>query len=434
MKKKYLTRNKNYNDLDIFVSKTEKSDKKVIFKTVQENQDIQKNTLSEKRKKNFLNLFQQHMKDKNGNKKNNSTKILFFNKDFRNNIKNVNLNLKSTRYTLSLKSVFENQKKTKEFNKGTKIFLNNIIKIDKPKLLKLLNRDIINIKRRNHLSFTPQNDQRKNDDYIFDKSTSSRMNTDNRLNKNKFNTEDNKDKENKISDKKMHFLKTFIKFPKIKLNFPLELPNSIRADKQEMKDKVNLYYFRDEKLKSKLRKALYFELNSYEYDDEKYNEYKKSIENYMNYINDIYIIPHIKNRFLYSKPIYDPRQINKILFSKNLINKEDAQGLNKFLINNMKKEEIEKEKMKQREKKMKELSSSNNYLQKLCLDYEDEDFPKMTSDEVVEISDFFERNIGYKSVTFASNKLKKVVYKESKNMSKKEKFNITKKTNVMLNT
>jgi hypothetical protein len=321
-----------------------------------------------------------------------------------------------------------------EFNKGTKIFVNNIIKIDKPKLLKLLNRDLIKIKSRNKFSLFSENAQKVDDDYIFDKSTSSRMHTDNRLNKNKYNTEDDSGKEKKTMNKKNYFLKTFVKFPKIHLNFPLELPNSITSDKQEMKDKVNLYYFRDEKLKAKLRKALYFELNSYEYNDGKYNEYKKSIENYTNYIYDIYLIPHIKNRFLYSKAIYEPRKINQILLSKNLINKEDAKGLNKFLINNITKEETEIEKMKQKEKKMKELSTSNNYLQKLCLDYEDEDFPQMTSDEVVEISDFFEKNIDYKSVTFASNKLKNVVYKESKNISKKDKGFISKKTNFMINT
>ena len=434
MKKKYLTRNKNYNDLNIFISKTEKSDKKIIFKTVQENQDIQKNTSKENGKKKYLNLFLQHMKGKKENKKNNSTKIIFFNKDFHNKIKNFNLNLNSSKHNYSLKSVNENLKKTMEFNKGTKIFVNNIIKIDKPKLLKLLNRDLIKIKSRNKFSLFSENDQKVDDDYIFDKSTSSRMHTDNRLNKNKYNTEDDSGKEKKTMNKKNYFLKTFVKFPKIHLNFPLELPNSITSDKQEMKDKVNLYYFRDEKLKAKLRKALYFELNSYEYNDGKYNKYKKSIENYTNYIYDIYLIPHIKNRFLYSKAIYEPRKINQILLSKNLINKEDAKGLNKFLINNITKEETEIEKMKQKEKKMKELSTSNNYLQKLCLDYEDEDFPQMTSDEVVEISDFFEKNIDYKSVTFASNKLKNVVYKESKNISKKDKGFISKKTNFMINT
>ena len=111
--------------------------------------------------------------------------------------------------------------------------------------------------------------------------------------------------------------------------------------------------------------------------------------------------------------------MNQILFSKNIINKEDAKSINRYLINNMKKEEIEEEKIKQREKKMKELAATNNYLQKLCLDYEDEDMPKLTSDEIVELGDFFEKTIDYKCVKFASDKLKNIVYKESKNMYKK---------------
>ena len=39
----------------------------------------------------------------------------------------------------------------------------------------------------------------------------------------------------------------------------------------------------------------------------------------------------------------------------------------------------------------------------------------MTSDEMVELDDFFGKNSVYKAVTFASRKLKNVVYKESKN-------------------
>ena len=37
----------------------------------------------------------------------------------------------------------------------------------------------------------------------------------------------------------------------------------------------------------------------------------------------------------------------------------------------------------------------------------------MTSDEIVEITDFFEKNINYNFVTFANNKLKNIVYKVS---------------------
>ena len=322
------------------------------------------------------------------------------------------------RYNDSLYNTTYNRLKTIKFSRKSKIFLNDIIKINKPNLLSLLNRDILKKDSQiNKEGFQAQytamsTDKNKiNDDYIFEKSTSSRINLDNQKNKNKnirYNTINNSEIDNLNA-----FRKTFLKFPKIKLSFPLQMSNYETSDKKEMKDKINQNYFADEKLKKKLKKALYFDLNSSDDDFGKYSEYKKSKENYINYIYDINIVPHIKNRFLYSKPIYESRKINTILFSKNLINKEDAKSLNRFLINNMRKEEIEKEKIKERERKMKELSATNNYLQKLCLDYEDENFPKMTSDEVVEITDFFEKNINYNFVTFANNKLKNIVYKVS---------------------
>ena len=445
MKKKILTRNKNNNDLNIFLSKRVQSEKKVIFKTVQESQDLKNNPQREARKNKYLNIFLHHMNARKRNKKNNSTKILIFKKDFKKKNNDINSSIISSKHDHSLRNIIDKQKMTKEFNKGSKLFINNIIRINKPKLLGLLNRNLINIKAKTLqtcYSSIPSRDKKLSDDYFFDKSTSTRINNENKINKNninsykRYNTENNfvKEKENKIQENKSNFLKTFKKFPKIHLNFPFQLPNSINSDKKEMRDKVNILFFKDEKLKTKLRKALYFELNFFKYDNDNYNEYKKSTENYINYIYDINIIPHIKNKFLYSKTEYEPRKINKILFSKNLINKEDAKSLNKFIINNMKKEEEETKKKKQKEKKMKELSISNNYLQKLCLDIEDEEFPKMTSDEVVELSDFFGKIIHYKSVTFASKKLKSVVYKESKYKSYKNDINIHKRTNFPINT
>ena len=207
--------------------------------------------------------------------------------------------------------------------------------------------------------------------------------------------------------------------------------NSIEFDKQETLDKINTECFRDEKLKRKLRKALHFEINSFEYDNGKYIEYQNSLENYINYIYDINIIPHIKNKFLYNKPIYDQRKINQMLISKNAINKEDAKSLNRHIINSIKKEELDNEKMKNHLKKMKELSKSNNYLQKLCLEYEDEDMPRLTSDEMVELSDFFGKNINYKFVNFATNKLKNVVYQESKNNLKRNKEHTVRFTKII---
>ena len=418
MKKKILTRNNNNNDLNLFLSTSDKSQKKITFNIDKERPDKQINPKTKIKKQKYLNIFLKNLNNKKKYNSNEPTKIIILNgEDYKSkNKSNVNLNIQ--RYNDSLYNTTYNRLKTIKFSRKSKIFLNDIIKINKPTLLSLLNRDILKKDSQiNKEGFQAQytamsTDKNKiNDDYIFEKSTSSRINLDNQKNKNKnirYNTINNSEIDNLNA-----FRKTFLKFPKIKLSFPLQMSNYETSDKKEMKDKINQNYFADEKLKKKLKKALYFDLNSSDDDFGKYSEYKKSKENYINYIYDINIVPHIKNRFLYSKPIYESRKINTILFSKNLINKEDAKSLNRFLINNMRKEEIEKEKIKERERKMKELSATNNYLQKLCLDYEDENFPKMTSDEIVEITDFFEKNINYNFVTFANNKLKNIVYKVS---------------------
>ena len=441
MKKRNLTKNKNYNNLNILFQNQDKSENKIIFKTVQENNESQNNQLNEAKKKKYVNLFLNHMKNKNNNNNENPTKLLLFNNDSQKLNQKIYLNTSrhnqnTSRHNHSIKNIIlDNQKTTREYNKSSSIYINNIIKINKPKLLRLLNKNLLNKKDKEksygkikpRFSFIPQNYIYTNPDYVFNKSTSSRLYSDKQITKNAFsennryNTENiseknrEKDKENILKENLNALAKTFIKFPKIQLNFPSIFPNSIPPDKQEEIDTVNLEYFKDEKLKAKLKKALYYELNAFEYDNTKYIEYQNSPENSINFIYDINIIPHLKNKFLYNKTTYEPRKINNILFSKNAINKESAKYLNRFIINNMKKKELEEERMKEKEKKMKELSISNNYLKSLCLDYEDEDFPKMTSDEMVELDDFFGKNSVYKAVTFATRKLKNVVYKESKN-------------------
>ena len=104
---------------------------------------------------------------------------------------------------------------------------------------------------------------------------------------------------------------------------------------------------------------LYYEINSFDYDNGLYWEYKKSMPNYINFIYDINLLPHLKNKFLYSKPLSKQTQINDIIFNRNVIRKEVAQALNRYVINNIRKKIIEKEEQKKREKKLRELSKSN---------------------------------------------------------------------------
>ena len=446
MKKKILTRNKNYNDLNVFIQNRDKSEKKIIFKTVQ---DKDNNIFSENNKENYFNSIFYHLKTKKTNNADNFTQMILSNNDFRKN-ESTNFKTNSSRcyHNHSLRNLLNNKYHIKEFSPCSRIFVRSMVKINKPNLLKLLNRDLINSKKsetskrniKSRLSFIPTSKERALDEFIFDKSTTSRISNDKKINKNFFKDINNKykikhnftnDEEETNNKNQKDFIKSLKKFPKINISFPLQSMNSIEFDKQETLDKINTECFRDEKLKRKLRKALHFEINSFEYDNGKYIEYQNSLENYINYIYDINIIPHIKNKFLYNKPIYDQRKINQMLISKNAINKEDAKSLNRHIINSIKKEELDNEKMKNHLKKMKELSKSNNYLQKLCLEYEDEDMPRLTSDEMVELSDFFGKNINYKFVNFATNKLKNVVYQESKNNIKRNKEHTVRLTKII---
>ena len=446
MKKKILTRNKNNNDLNLFIQNRDKSEKKIIFKTVQ---DKDNNIFSENNKENYFNSIFYHLKTKKTNNADNFTQMILSNNDFRKN-ESTNFKTNSSRcyHNHSLRNLLNNKYHIKVFSPFSRIFVRSMVKINKPNLLKLLNRDLINSKKsetskrniKSRLSFIPTNKERALDEFIFDKSTTSRISNDKKINKNFFKDINNKykikhnftnDEEETNNKNQKDFIKSLKKFPKINISFPLQSMNSIEFDKQETLDKINTECFRDEKLKRKLRKALHFEINSFEYDNGKYIEYQNSLENYINYIYDINIIPHIKNKFLYNKPIYDQRKINQMLISKNAINKEDAKSLNRHIINSIKKEELDNEKMKNHLKKMKELSKSNNYLQKLCLEYEDEDMPRLTSDEMVELSDFFGKNINYKFVNFATNKLKNVVYQESKNNIKRNKEHTVRLTKII---
>ena len=47
---------------------------------------------------------------------------------------------------------------------------------------------------------------------------------------------------------------------------------------------------------------------------------------------------------------------------------------------------------------------------KLYLEEKDEDLPELTSEEAVELNDYFGKNIDYKFVRIASGKLRKIVY------------------------
>ena len=49
---------------------------------------------------------------------------------------------------------------------------------------------------------------------------------------------------------------------------------------------------------------------------------------------------------------------------------------------------------------------------KLYMEHKDEDLPDLTSEEIVELNDYFGKNIDYKSLKIANDRLRRIVYNE----------------------
>ena len=224
----------------------------------------------------------------------------------------------------------------------------------------------------------------------------------------------NNDENIEVINSARNLLKQFKKFPKLKIKSPLEFPNSIYIDKQELRDKVNFDYYKDEYMRKIIRKSLYYDINSFDVDNGLYSEFHKSIPNFINYICDINILPHIKNKLLYSRIIKGNQTLNEIDIDRNIISKEVSEAINRHIINNIRKAALEKEEKKKREKRIRNISSINKMIVKLYLEKNNEDLLELTSEKVVEINDYFGKNIDYKFVNIAQDKIKNAIYKDER--------------------
>ena len=63
-----------------------------------------------------------------------------------------------------------------------------------------------------------------------------------------------------------------------------------------------------------------------------YLDFKKSITNRVNYFEDIFMIPHLKNNFSLSKPFDDLIALNEKLRNRNLLHRQVALSMNKICI------------------------------------------------------------------------------------------------------
>jgi hypothetical protein len=450
-KKISLSRNREHNGLNAFLSSLKKEEKKTAFKTTQNNSlkipKLMNRYLRDLNKKEINIIFSVKDYDKIIKKKYNNdySKLSRFILIDDSDSKLTSPISNTIRYNHSIQRFKHNNYTIRKYRESTSYsgYGHNIIKLNKPYLLKLLDKQLIDkalkLKESSTQSLNPTtctstiNNLNKYY-YLYQQ-----QNLNKYYNYTIYKNENENDKSysskkylltknDKISNLKelytynnnqyINLIKSFKKLSKKRISFPLEYPNSLSFDKMELRDKIKLDYFNDEKMNRKIRKALYYSLNAFEQDNGNYSEYKNSIQHYINFICDINIIPHIKNKFFYyKKPISRQMALNDFIFNRNAIRKDDAYGLNRHIINNIRKEILEKEERLKREKKLKELSKSNKFMLKLYFE-EKEDLPDLTSEEVVELNDYFGKNIDYKSVNIAKDKLKNVVYHDKQNNKK----------------
>ena len=423
-----LSRNTDLN-LKFLLSSKEQEEKNSLFKTVQnENQIIPKkiNQYYLELKKKETNLFKKSDKCIKTNYNTNFTNILISD-DIESKIVSPISN--TIRYNYSKQGFKYNNYGLKKYKSNTSYSGSELVKLNKPYLLGILNKDLISkdSKTSNNKSLHLKQREKIINNYIIKRNkTFGNNNKKIKINikskkhffskpKNEYKIkEKNKhQKHNKIIIKATNFFNTFKKIPKLRIKFPLEFPNFLYFDKEEINDTVDFdYYGNDENLKKRIRKSILHEINMLDEDNGIYSEYYNSIPNYINYIYDINVIPHIKNKFCYNKSLREGEPIDKIKFNRNAITKEVAKSLNKYIINNIRKEILEKEKKLKIEKILKEMPYLNKFIAKLYLAKDEENLPKLTIQERIDINDYFNKNIDYKFVNFAKGKLKDIVYND----------------------
>jgi len=424
-----LSRNRNKDYFKKFFS----SSKKSIFKTTQEeSKTIQK----------VINTYNRGLKPNNTNfifsVKNHDKFInLKYKNDYLPKLKTIDdSDLKVTsplsntiRYNYSIKRFRNNNFYFRKFKNSTSYSGYELEKLNKPHLLKLLNKDLKleSLKDANNKPLSLTNREKLINDYILEKNKMfnghSRdmkskkyllKKSDDISKKKKVLKLQNNDEKKEVINSARNLIKSFKKFSKLKINFPLEFPHSVYIDKLELRDKVSFDYYKDENMRKIIRKSLYYDINSFDIDNGLYSEFHKSIPNYINYICDINILPHIKNKLLYSRIITGNQSLNEIDVDRNIISREVSKTINRRIINNIKKEALEKEEKKKKKKRIRNISSINKMIVQLCLEKNNEDLLELTSEQVVEINDYFGKNIDYKFVNIAKDKIKNAIYKDER--------------------
>ena len=184
--------------------------------------------------------------------------------------------------------------------------------------------------------------------------------------------------------------------------------NNIEKD-LELRDMIDVNFFEDDKLKKKIKKSLLNDINQGETNYKLFYNYLKPINHRINYHEDIYRIPHIRNKLGF-KPFKNIEIYQKFLDnrSRNLLHEKVALSMNKMFII----QEILKE---QKELKIKKMIERGEYKLKKKWSHIDESFELKFSEfeknfQHFELTDYFEKYNNYPIIDFASKKLKNAIF------------------------
>lgn len=197
--------------------------------------------------------------------------------------------------------------------------------------------------------------------------------------------------------------KIFIKIPPIDIS---ELVDKSSENDLESRDKVDNKILENEKLREKIRITLLQDFNHDKKHNKLYLDFLKPLNHYIDFYQDIYIIPHIKNNFAFRKPTKDLEKLSHKLCDKNLFHKQIVLILNRLIITReqlIKQKEIDQKKMFEEEQDMKFGLKYNNLEEEKINQYEEKY-------ENYELQDSFEKCANHQVISFADKKIRECIF------------------------
>ena len=236
------------------------------------------------------------------------------------------------------------------------------------------------------------------------------------------NIKNNKSKTTTISNKtymtkksktfKKKYFKLFLNISSIKKTNKITNFNSNKKKDIELLDEVDINKFENDNLNRTIKNSLLNDINHDEVNYNLYLNYLKQLTNRVNFHEDIYMVPHIKNNLSLSKPFDDLVLLNEKLRNKNLFHKQVVLSMNKISI-------IKILLRKKRENEMKKYSENIDYKPKKKRSNNDESFEKKIENhyekkfEHFELTDYFGKCNNYAIISFANQKLKESLIKNN---------------------